>query len=483
VSPLDVRDTSRGIAPVLSRRRLLQGLGAASGFAAIGSLLAACSGSSTSAPSGGAAPAPTSGGAPAAASTPAAGAAPQGQAAPGGFANVGTIKILMSSHFVPAYDTWFDQWAKDWGDKNHVEIQADHILSSDLAAKNAAEVAAGGVHDIYKFSRNGEPILYHDFMQDVSDLTKQIGEAHGGWIPFAETLGLYQGTWKAVPEYFIDFPALYRKDIFDANGLQPIDTWDDLQKYGAILKDKGNPIGIAINQKSNDANNTWTGVLWSHGGSVVAEDGTTVALDSQGTRDMLSYAIELYNKAMTNEVLSWDDQGNNLYLASGKGSWIQNPISALRTIEHDTPDLAQKIFISNTPAGPKGRMTSVTGNSWGIANWAVSVPACKALLTDYYGVYLDSIKASTGYNQPVLKDFRKKPMAILGEDPKLTVLQDFDQVIHSVGYPGPPTPAAGEVESNWIIPLMVARAVNDGDVNGAVQWGVQKVQAIYDKYK
>ena len=59
---------------------------------------------------------------------------------------------------------------------------------------------------------------------------------------------------------------------------------------------------------------------------------------------------------------------------------------------------------------------------------------------------------------------------------------DFDQVIHSVGYPGPPTPAAGEVESNWIIPLMVARAVNDGDVNAAVEWATQKIDAIYAKY-
>ena len=115
----------------------------------------------------------------------------------------------------------------------------------------------------------------------------------------------------------------------------------------------------------------------SHGGSVVAQDGKTVALDSPATREMLTYAIELYNKAMTNEVLSWDDTGNNLLLASGRGAWIQNPISALRTIEHDSPDLANKIFISNTPAGPKGRMTSVTGNSWAIANWAGSVPAAR----------------------------------------------------------------------------------------------------------
>ena len=468
----DVREQSGGGAPVLSRRRFLGAIAAGTGGVAIASLMAACS--SSAPPTAPQQPAPAGGG-----NTT---AAQPAQAGPGGFANVGTLKVLMSSHFVPAYDTWFDEWAKNWGTKNKVEVQADHIVSNDLAAKNAAEVAAGSGHDIYKFTRNGEPILYHTHMIDVSDLAKQVSEAHGGWIPFAETLGLVEGTWFAVPEYFIDFPALYRKDIFDANGLQPIDTWDDLLKVGPMLKQKGNPIGIAINQKSNDANNTWTGVLWSHGGSVVAADGKTVALNSQATRDMLNYAVQLYNTAMTNEVLSWDDTGNNLLLASGRGSWIQNPISALRTIEHDTPDLAQKIFISNTPAGPQGRMTSVTGNSWAIAQWAGSVPAAKAFLLDYYQVLPEAIKASTGYNQPVLKDLRKKPMAILGEDPKLNPLQDFDQVIHSVGYPGPPTPAAGEVESNWIIPLMVARAVTDNDVNGAVEWATQKVEAIYAKY-
>jgi multiple sugar transport system substrate-binding protein len=460
-------DKSQGIrSGVLTRRRFLTA--AATSGAVL--LLAACSSAPQAAPSGGGAQAGT---------TPAA------QAAPAGGGPTGTFKVLTVAHFVPAYDTWLDDWAKGWGQKNRMEVQVDHILSGELAAKIAGEVAAGAGHDLYRLSRNGEPALYHDQMVDVSDLAKQIGDAHGGWIPLGETLGLYQGAWHAVPEYFIDFPALYRKDIFDANGLQPIDTWDDLLRVGADFKTRNNgtpSIGIAINQKSNDANNSWTGVLWSFGGSVVAADGKTVTLNSPETRMMLNYAVELYNKAMSNEVLSWDDTGNNLLLASGRGVWIQNPISALRTMEKETPDLAAKVSVSNTPAGPKGRMTSVGGNSWAIANWASSVSAAKQFLVDYYAVLPEAIKASTGYNQPVLKDFRKKPMAFLGEEPKLNVLQDFDQVARSVGYPGPPTPAAGEVESNWIIPLMVGRAVQDGNIDGAVEWATGRVEAIYSKY-
>jgi multiple sugar transport system substrate-binding protein len=223
--------------------------------------------------------------------------------------------------------------------------------------------------------------------------------------------------------------------------------------------------------------------LWGHGASTVAADGKTVTLNVPETREMLNFALELYDKTMTNEVLSWDDTGNNLLMGSGRGSWIQNPISAYRTIEHDTPDLAKNIYISNAPAGPKGRFASVSTNAWGIATWAESVPAAKAFLLDYNQVLPETIQASQGYNQPVLKDLRKKPMPILGEDQKLQVLQDFDMVAKTVGYPGPPTEAAGEVESNWIIPLMVGRAVQDRNVEAAIEWATQKVDTIYAKYK
>jgi multiple sugar transport system substrate-binding protein len=455
----------------VSRRQFLA-VAAQGGLAlTVGSVLAAC-GPTASAPQ---APAPAG-----TAAKPSGTAAPQ--AAPGGFSGGGTLKLLVRSHFVPAYDAWLDKWAADWGSKNKVEVQVDHILSAELAAKIAAEVAASSGHDIYGLTRNGEPLLYREQMVDVSDVANQVGEAHGGWIPLGETLGLSEGSWRAVPEYFIDFPALYRKDLFDANGLAPVETWDDVLKAGTLLKSKGNPIGIAINQKSNDSSNSWTCALWGFGASTVAQDAKTVALNSPETRAMLTFAIELYNKTMTSEVLSWDDTGNNLLLASGRGAWIQNPISALRTIEKDSPDLAKNIFISNAPGGPKGRFCPVSTNAWGVAKWATSVPAAKAFLSDYYTVLPETVKASQGYNQPVLKDFRKKPMSVLGEDPKLQVLQDFDQVARTVGYPGPPTAAAGEVESNWIIPLMVARAVNDNDVNGAVEWATQKVEAIYSRY-
>jgi len=224
-------------------------------------------------------------------------------------------------------------------------------------------------------------------------------------------------------------------------------------------------------------------VLWSYGGSYVKEDGKTPAINSPETKEAVKYALQLYKETMTNEVLSWDDTGNNQMLASGRASWIQNPISSLRTIEKDNPELAKKIYISNAPAGPKGRFASVSTETWGIMKWSKNQEAAKALIAEWYSVYPQTVKESQGYNQPILLKYRQKPMAVIGEDPKLELLQDFDKAARVVGFPGPPTPAAAEIEQNWIIPLMIGQAVQTENVDTAVDWATQKVEAIYAKYK
>src|SRR5438552_2288246 len=68
-----------------------------------------------------------------------------------------TLRILQWSHFIPAYDTWFDsKLTKEWGDQNGVKVRVDHIPHLELPARMAAEYAAGAGHDIIM---NGSSIL------------------------------------------------------------------------------------------------------------------------------------------------------------------------------------------------------------------------------------------------------------------------------------------------------------------------------------
>ena len=54
-----------------------------------------------------------------------------------------TLRILTWSHFIPAYDVWFDKFAAEWGEKNGVKVRVDHIPHLEIPARMAAEFAAG----------------------------------------------------------------------------------------------------------------------------------------------------------------------------------------------------------------------------------------------------------------------------------------------------------------------------------------------------
>ena len=105
-----------------------------------------------------------------------------------------------------------------------------------------------------------------------------------------------------------------------------------------------------------------------------------VLVDMDECRPAVKFVRALYKEAMDPEVLSWDDAGNNRYLASGRGSWIHNPISAYRSIQKATPDLADKIFIWKTPAGPVRRLAGSSPNSYGIWRFARNKEAATEFL-------------------------------------------------------------------------------------------------------
>jgi multiple sugar transport system substrate-binding protein len=64
------------------------------------------------------------------------------------------------------------------------------------------------------------------------------------------------------------------------------DTWEDVRIGGAKLKQKGNPIGIALSH-CVDPNNSYRSMLWSHGASICDETGKHVTLDSKETVEVV----------------------------------------------------------------------------------------------------------------------------------------------------------------------------------------------------
>src|SRR3954470_4980397 len=81
-----------------------------------------------------------------------------------------SLSIVQWSHFVPEYDKWFDNFAKDWGSKNNIEVTVDPIPAPPSAARAAAAASAGSGHDLFGWNGAGGAHLYRKFLVDVTSL-------------------------------------------------------------------------------------------------------------------------------------------------------------------------------------------------------------------------------------------------------------------------------------------------------------------------
>jgi multiple sugar transport system substrate-binding protein len=406
------------------------------------------------------------------------------------FAETKTLTVVQWSHFVPAFDTWFDKFAQDWGTKNGVSVTVDHIPEQDIAARAAAEVAAGSGHDLFMWNGAGGPHLYRKYLIDMTKLVDGVVQKYGKVSVIGRQIAYNPDdkTWSAYPDYYINNPGMYRKDLWDEIGMTP-DTWDDIRIGGAKLRAKGHPAGLSFSH-GNDPNQQWRGLLWSYGASVQDESGDHVTLDSKETVEAVKFAVALYKEAFTPQVLSWDDASDNKYIDSGVGSYIINPISAYRSAQQINPKLADNIFLWKCPKGPVRRLIGAVSNAYGIWKFAKNQETALEFLTYYADNWVDAFKASTGYNMPVFANIVPKPMPVLDNDPtshpptKLRVTETSDEWSAVAGWPGPAWAATDEVYNDFILCDMMAKAAT-GQMTPeeSVKWATHETELIFKKWQ
>ena len=394
----------------------------------------------------------------------------------------GNISILIWSHFVPSYDQYLDKFAADWGSKNGVTVKIDHDNQGNLPARAATEAAAKSGHDIFAHFAQGLPALFENDLVDISDIVDDAGKKYGGFIPAAEAIGKVNGKWRGYPDFFIPFPSLWRKDAWTKVGLPDgPQTWQDLLDKAPALKANGTPIGTAYSQTS-DAEQTWRSLLWSYGGAEFTADGKQVAIDSKETRDALNFAKALLPH-QDPAVLSWGDADNNTCLQSARCSWIYNPISAYRTIESQNPDLIKNVFVNLPMKGPKAQFCSIQWVVFGVWGFSKNIDAAKQFLADYIPDFQAQAEASKGYNNPFLKDRLKKPMPVLGGDPKLQVLQDVANNVRAIGHPGPATKAAFDSLNTHIVTDMFTNyATNKKSLDDSIADAANRLKQSLAKF-
>ena len=118
-----------------------------------------------------------------------------------------TLRIIMWSHFVPAYDMWLDDWSQQWGNANGVNVRLDHIPQLELPARYAAEFAAGTGHDLIYFAGSDpdRASTTRTWWTSPTSRTRSArSSAAGSTAPRSSPQ--VQGAWYAIPDFYISHP-------------------------------------------------------------------------------------------------------------------------------------------------------------------------------------------------------------------------------------------------------------------------------------
>jgi multiple sugar transport system substrate-binding protein len=392
------------------------------------------------------------------------------------------LSFLSWNHFVPAADDELRRQAEVFSKQAGATVRVDTIAHLQLPAKRAAEAQSQSGHDIL-LTGGADPFLFENQLADMGDLVDDLGKKWGGWYPFAAESCQTKSGWKAVPWFWISFPATYNMAHFKKAGLEYPKTWAELLQHGKTLKKQGNPVGIAISHCGDSVTTYWS-IAWCHGAKVLEADGKTPAINSDKTAQVIEYYKELYRDAMDPEVLAWDDASNNRGILSGKYSWIHNPISPYNAALKEKMPIADDINHHPSPAGPAGTHSAPPINMISVWKFSKNIPLATEFLKFLYQKenYDAWIVASNAFNHPPLRHLADHP--IWARNPKFAMLPKEAEFAHPRGWPAKPNDAVGRIEVNYVLPDMVAKAVNGMPTKRAMEWGQDQVaQAVKGQLK
>jgi multiple sugar transport system substrate-binding protein len=406
----------------------------------------------------------------------------------------GDLKILQWAHFVPAYDTWFDNtYVKAWGEKNDVDVKVDHINNALLPSAAASEVAARSGHDLVQFlfppsALEKQVVPVNDLVQEVS---KKLGKMSD--VAYKSTYNPKTKRYFGFPDNYVPDPIQYRKSLWFNVGVAP-NTWDNVRKAAAKLKQSGHPVGLGMSNEL-DSNMFLMSLLYCYGGALQTADGRP-NINTKGTIAALKVMKEIYQQGESDEVFAWTAASNNQAFLAGRLSLAVNAISIARSAEDSgNTQLSDDTWLRPIPRGD----VRALGNEhvmgiYFIWKFAQNIPAAKQYLVDQQLAYRQHFIQSKFYNFPAwtnaVKGGFKAMNKLAAADKhkplgKYTILTTIAQkYTTNVGYPGYANAAVGDIFNQFLIPQMFAQ-VAQGKMTpeNAARSMQSQFRGIYAKWK
>lgn len=400
------------------------------------------------------------------------------------------IGMIFSDLANAAYQDQIKSWGKSRG------IQTDPILVNQnvQAAQVTAAVAAGTLPPAFDASQTLVVQLGEKNLLNVKDIVDSQVKKYGG--PNKATESMLDPTWPGlnlgVP-YAVGGNIIYRRlDLLKAAGQKTTapKTWDELMDTAVKTQEKGGAgfnIGLV-----GDSNDIFRAQFVGYGGRFADAAGKKCTIDTQASRDFLTFVKKwfdkgAYNSGANNNDGAWD---NNLYLG-GRTVFIANPGSVYATMVNgsaswpksaDLTKMSKNTGFSGLPAGPKSRVAPSGGQLRVIPKTSKYPLLAKDLIQFLAETRNAQEYLETAVYGPVWKSYNVFDFWDENRDPVHGGLFDIATAGTSATFPDVDNNGYAEFVAGFNLPKMVQRYLFDGDSMDKTIAEAQKVcQQLYDK--
>lgn len=206
----------------------------------------------------------------------------------------------------------------------------------------------------------------------------------------------------------------YRKDIFEAKGIKPPKTWEDLLAAAKALNDPANEFyGIVFPAKAGtyDTDQFWMTLALQAGGGVADANGKPT-IGSKANLEALKFELELAKYAPEGIAgYTWDEV-HRIY-QQGKAAMVMNGGWFIEQMKSEAPEIYAKTDVLPTLTGPSGKPVSVGFyNGWMVYKGGKHVKESKEFLAfALQKQQLSKIyKTNLGGVWPIYKSLAADPM-------------------------------------------------------------------------
>ncbi len=398
------------------------------------------------------------------------------------------LTIWTDATFAPPSDDYQTQVIQDWATSKNVDVEVTREPGGDVQKKLQAAVESKQFPDISQVDDGRYTLLYPSgVFLDVTDMFKEVSAPYGGFYKVAQQAPTKDGKQGMLP-YSIDSSLiLYRKDILDANGLQPPKTWDELYDQAARLQKPPElyGVGFQLNPAGTDAEGTYSMMALSFGASLVAADSKTITINSPEMLTFINYVKKQWDRGVYPPgVTGWDNAANNTNFQEERLVFINNPASPLVWARQNKPELLPKIGVASMPAGPTGKAfaSAYIRDGWALFK---NTPEkrqtlAKDLLRHLYSKEIYTKWIELAFPSPAVMGMENLD---IWKNPQRGAFLEAAKTGVLGGYPGEPTPANAELGTRTPFLTMLGRVIIEKwEPKRAIEEMDKVAKEIYSKY-